>query len=133
MFHRVLAGGFALRYQPAAWILHTHRRDFDALKRQLYTNGRSYGVYLIKRWVKREIPRGETLRYALHWFAGWVCARFVRGLRRRPFFPRTLLWAELRGAISAPWAYIATYRAAGGAAATPESSIAAKAVADPAE
>jgi glycosyltransferase involved in cell wall biosynthesis len=110
MFHRVLAGGFTIRYQPDAWILHTHRRDLDGLRRQLYANGRSHGVYLIKRWVKGNIRRRETLVYALYWLLGWVCARFLRGLWHRPFFPRTLLWAELKGAISAPWAYVATYR-----------------------
>ncbi len=109
MFHRVLVHGYTLRYQPDAWILHTHRRDLDGLRRQLYANGRSHGVYLIKRLVECSIRRRETLGYASYWFLGWVCARFLRGLWHRRFFPRTLLWAELKGAISAPWAYVAAY------------------------
>jgi GT2 family glycosyltransferase len=111
MFHRVLAAGFTLRYQPDAWILHTHRRDFDGLCHQIYSNGRSHGVYIIKRLMEGSVSRSEVLRYALYWFWGWVCSRLVRRVfRKHSECPRSLLWAEFRGALSAPWAFYATYR-----------------------
>jgi glycosyltransferase involved in cell wall biosynthesis len=111
MFYRVLAAGFTLRYQPDAWVLHTHRREFDGLRRQLYANGRSYGVYLLKRLREGGVSPTAWMRASYHWFIGWICERFVRGVfARRSFYPRTLLWAELSGALSAPWAYYMTYR-----------------------
>lgn len=110
MFHRVLTAGLTLRYEPSALVWHQHRRDLDGLWRQLYNNGRSFGVYLIKLWLAGSIERREVARFAAGWFVAWVLARFVRGLVRAEHFPLSLLWAELWGALHAPWAYVVTYR-----------------------
>ncbi|MGH2521106.1 MAG: glycosyltransferase [Anaerolineales bacterium] len=109
MFHRILVAGLAIRYEPAAVVRHQHRRDMPGLRHQLYNNGRSFGVYLIKVWRSRSLDRRVVARYALGWFGGWVLARFIKGLLWLERFPLPLLWAELWGACSAPWAYTATY------------------------
>ena len=61
MFHRVLAAGLKLRYEPAAWARHRHRRDIEGLRRQIYNNGRSYGVLLLKIWKTRSVPRKAVI------------------------------------------------------------------------
>ena len=48
IFHRVLVSGLTIRYEPAAVVWHYHRRDLEQLRKQLYTNGRAFGVYLLK-------------------------------------------------------------------------------------
>ncbi len=48
LFHRFVARGYTLHYDPSALVWHTHRRQFAALHRQVYDNGRSFGCYLIR-------------------------------------------------------------------------------------
>lgn len=110
MFHRILASGGALSYNPAAWVRHRHRRDMAGLKRQIYSNGRAFGVYLIKIWRTRSMPRSAVACFAAGWASGWLLARLFRRLRRKTRFPLGLIWAEIWGALHAPWAYRATYR-----------------------
>ena len=110
MFHRILVSGGAIAYNPAAWVRHRHRRDMAGLKRQIYSNGRAFGVYLIKIWRTRSMPRSALTRFAAGWAAGWLLARLFLRLRRKTRFPLGLIWAEIWGALHAPWAYRATYR-----------------------
>jgi glycosyltransferase involved in cell wall biosynthesis len=106
MFYRVLAAGLTLRYEPDAFIRHRHRRSYSGLRRQIYANGKSYGVYLIKTWPAGE-KRGAA-KYAARWMSGWVVRRLFRRFLGWEDIPCDLLWAEFRGALAAPWAYLAT-------------------------
>ncbi len=110
MFHRVVAGGGTLRYEPDALVRHRHRREMKGLYRQLRDDGRSYGVYLLKRWREREVPRRSVARFFLLRWGPWLAGRVVLGLLGRHRLPLPLLWAGLWGALQAPWAYVATYR-----------------------
>ena len=69
MFHRTLAAGGTLRYQPSAIVHHYHRREMRALRRQLYDNGRAFGVYLISRVRCGE--RGEAVIAYAAGCGGW--------------------------------------------------------------
>lgn len=112
LFHRLLAAGCAIRYEPAARVRHHHRREMPELARQLRENGRSFGVYLLLAWRAGGVGRGAVALAAAHWCA-WLLGRLARGLLGRHPLPPALLWAELRGALEAPAAYRA-YRRAGG-------------------
>ena len=100
LFHRLLAAGFVLRYEPAAVVHHHHRRTMAELRRQLRDNGRSYVFYLRKVWRRRTVPRPAVARFAAGW-AAWLAGRLVRGLLGRHRLPVGLLWAELAGAFTA--------------------------------
>lgn len=110
MFQRVILSGGTLRYEPGAIVRHRHRRDFDGLRRQLYCNGRSYGVYLIRNWKERRVGRIPLASYVLFQWMPWLAGRIVLGLIGRHRLPLRLLWAELRGALGSPWAYAESYR-----------------------
>jgi glycosyltransferase involved in cell wall biosynthesis len=114
MFHRVLAAGLIMRYEPAALVWHQHRRDMRALRRQVHDNGRSFGVYLGKIWATRSVPRQAVLRYAaIEWCAGWLLRRAWRSIVTRPGSPGAVFaWTELVGVLTAPWAYWRTYATA---------------------
>jgi hypothetical protein len=112
IFHRAMVAGFALRYAPAAMVRHQHRRDLDALRRQLYQNGRAFGVYLLKIWVRRSVPRRHVIRFAAGWFSGWLLARLIACTLGRLRFPLALVLAELEGALHAPWAWYQVCRRA---------------------
>ena len=110
LFHRLVGAGLMLRYEPKALVRHEHRRGLDELHRQIYSNGRSFGVYLIKIWRTHSVPRREAAGYAARWVMGWLVARLVRSATGQLSFPVALTWAEVWGALHAPWAYVATYR-----------------------
>lgn len=96
-FHRLLTAGLTIAYQPGAWMRHQHRRDIDALRQQLYANGRAYGAYLRKVHASGRIPRGQVLRFAAGWVQ-WLAGRSVRAIFTSRPLPRSLVWAELHGA-----------------------------------
>lgn len=110
LFHRLIEAGYVLRYEPLAVVRHRHRREMDALRKQLRENGRAYGVYLIKVLRAGSVGRAATLQFAARWAGGWLLTRLLRGLLGRERFPIRLIWAEIAGALSAPLAYVATYR-----------------------
>jgi glycosyltransferase involved in cell wall biosynthesis len=104
MFHRVVASGRTLLYQPAALVWHRHRRGMDELERQLGDDGCAFTVYLINLWRKRTVPRRAVLSFALRRWVPWLLKRFIRGLFGRGVLPLPLLWAPVRGLIAAPQA-----------------------------
>ncbi|HJX27414.1 MAG TPA: glycosyltransferase [Thermoanaerobaculia bacterium] len=108
LFHRLLRSGAVLRYEPEARVRHHHRRDLAGLRQQIRNNGRSYGVYLLKVWRERSVPRPAVARFALGWCA-WLGGRLVLGLLGRHRLPLSLLWAEVRGAFEAPSAFRLVY------------------------
>ena len=107
MFHRVLAAGLTMRYEPAALVWHQHRRDRAGLRRQIYHNGRSFGVYLGKIWARQSVPRAAVVRYAIReWGAGWLApSRVAEHHPQRDRRTPSCAWAELLGVATAPWAY----------------------------
>jgi GT2 family glycosyltransferase len=110
MFHRTVAAGLPLWYEPRALVWHQHRRDISGLRRQLYNDGRSFAVYLIKLWRTHTVPRRSVARFALWRWGPWLVGRTVIGALGRHPLPLPLLWAGLWGALHGPTAYVATYR-----------------------
>ncbi len=107
MFHRLVAAGHALRYEPAALVWHTHRRDLAALRRQLFNNGRSFGAYLLTCAARRSVPLGSIAAFALFdWAGGWLLRRLLIPGK----LPRSLVLAEILGAILSPLAYWRAHR-----------------------
>jgi peptidoglycan/xylan/chitin deacetylase (PgdA/CDA1 family)/GT2 family glycosyltransferase len=107
MFHRVLAAGFDIQYQPSAIVWHRQHRTMPELEQKLHRNGRSFGVYLLKLFGTGSVSRLAVLRYTLlHWLPLLV-GRLVLGVLGRHHLPVRLLAAELAGAATAPFAYAA--------------------------
>lgn len=110
MFHRVIAAGMPLWYEPGALVWHQHRREVADLRRQLYNDGRSFAVYLLKLWRDRTVPRRSVARYAVWVWGRWLAGRVILGALGRHRLPFSVLWANLRGAMDGPRAFFATYR-----------------------
>jgi glycosyltransferase involved in cell wall biosynthesis len=102
MFHRLVARGYTLVYEPAALVWHTHRRDVASLRRLVHNNGRSFGAYLLTCGRNRTASRRSILRFAIREWLGWW---LLRRLYRPGGFPRRLIAVELAGALQSPLAY----------------------------
>jgi glycosyltransferase involved in cell wall biosynthesis len=112
-FHRVVAAGHTLRYEPAAYVYHVHRRDRSALVRQIANNGRSFPAYLLT--VARHYPnqRGAVISFALRqWLWGWLVKRGIKSIWRRDWQTASFVAAELRGSLGAIQGYRESQRAA---------------------
>ena len=102
MFHRVIVGGHLLLYEPGAVVWHRHRRTLDELKKQLYDDGRAFTIYLMKVGRVGTIKRRHVLSFTIRNWISWLVGRLGRGLVGRERLPVDMLWAPIRGVLSAP-------------------------------
>ena len=101
-FHRIVANGYTLVYDPAAFVWHSHRRDFKSLRLQLFDNGCGFGAYLMTCNRKRTVSRFQILRFVIYdWFYWWIIRRLFKPNKHR----RRLILSELKGALTSPFAY----------------------------
>lgn len=105
-FYRTVAAGHALRYEPAATVRHTHRRDQASLRRQIYNNGRSFAAYLMTIGRNEPERRRAVLWFGLRWWLWeWLLKRVLTSIRQRDRWTLRFALIELWGACSAPEAY----------------------------
>jgi hypothetical protein len=111
LFHRILAAGMKIRYQPSALVWQRYPRGDSWLLRQFYQDERAFGVYLLKLLKTRTVPRRAVLQYAMdRCYRDRLLAHVREGRRKRLPLLRQLGFAEIRGAIHALWAYTIRYR-----------------------
>jgi glycosyltransferase involved in cell wall biosynthesis len=106
MFFRCVAAGNMLRYEPAALVWHTHRRDKAALDRQIYHNGRAFPAYILT--VARNFPdlRMAVFQFGIRqWLWGWLVKRWIISRIQRDRRTAHYTQVELRGALSSLKAY----------------------------
>jgi glycosyltransferase involved in cell wall biosynthesis len=103
MFHRILARGKTLAYEPGMLVWHYHRPGMEDLRRLARNNGCSFGAYLLTCLRNRTVGPATVFHFAINsWFGDWLLPRLVRpaGLTRG------LVLAELEGALHSPVAYL---------------------------
>jgi glycosyltransferase involved in cell wall biosynthesis len=101
---RVLSRGYRAVYDPAAVVWHRHRREWDALRNQLY----GYGVGVFAWWTRALLVEGElgVLRVGPSYFLHYHVMNLVRAFFRRPgSMPFDLACAGFAGALAGPWMY----------------------------
>ena len=120
MFYRVLKSGYRILYTPAALNWHRHRRTWPELLQALYGHG--VGVYAF--WTRCLLVEREFGVFKIAWDWFWRTQRpaLVRAYRRRrqdghrsgvwqaKETPFDLLWAEWRGCLAGPGAYLSARR-----------------------
>ena len=107
MFHRVLATGGVLRYEPTALVLHRHRRTLDALRSQMAGNGGLWAFMLSARAGRR--TTWWQIARVMIWTARWYWLGRVAHAALIPNrLPVALPLAEVRGTVHA--ALTRTYR-----------------------
>lgn len=99
MWYRLLAAGWTCRYDPAAVVRHHHRRDPDALLRQMYGYMRGHTCALLVQF-ERNRHWGNLARMVLvlpKWQAKLGLQILARRVRRAPEPADALYGPQLRG------------------------------------
>lgn len=99
MFHRVVAKGYKLIYDPSVMVWHIHRADLKGLKKQVFMNGKSFFYYLATVFRNNTVPRPVVIRFMVFdWIWGWI---FKNMLFNKYQISRKLLLQELNGLLQA--------------------------------
>ena len=111
IFVRIIRAGMSIAYEPASVAWHTHRADFEGLRKQMFGYGAGLTAFITKHLLDRS-SRGDLVR------------RIPRGVRRmvtlsqdsqKSVAPtalpsRALLLRELRGMAAGPVLYVLARR-----------------------
>jgi GT2 family glycosyltransferase len=108
-FYRTLTHGFRIVYDPTALVWHRHRRDWNALRRNIY----GYSVGVFAWWTRCLLVEKEftLLKVAPSWFWKHHVRNLVRTLLKRPgHLPLDLALSEFLGALTGPINYVRSRR-----------------------
>ncbi len=103
LFYKVLKLGYTIIYEPKSYVWHKHRTDLKSLKKQIYNYSKGHVSYHLKTWLSdkdwRGIVRilGEVPKFQIR--------QLARSLLGRSSYPSSLIWLEIKGYLTGPWAY----------------------------
>jgi len=102
LFYKVLKAGYAIVYEPAAWVWHKHRRDLGGLRRQIFSYSKGHVAYHLTTLL-----RDREWRAMIN-LVIFLPAHHVRRTLRRLFgrsdYPLSLIFVETVGNLAGPWA-----------------------------
>ncbi len=102
VFYKVLRAGYAIVYEPSAFVWHYHRTDMPALRRQIYSYAKGHVAYQL-----RTLFRDRDLR-ALARFFVQLPAVYLSRVRARlkdgDEYPLRLVALEVAGTLAGPFA-----------------------------
>jgi hypothetical protein len=111
LFFQVIVQGHQLVYAPSSLVYHLHRREYEALRKQIYSFGIGLTAYLTKSLLENphllldflmKVPSG--LLFALS-------AQSPKNSKKRHHYPKELTKLELKGMIYGPLAYLRSRKA----------------------
>lgn len=106
MFQRVVVFGYKLRYEPLALVKHYHRKDYKALRKQIFNNGKSFPAYLLSI---KEYSQGEQfslLKFAvIDWLLKWHIVRIVKSILQSDRKTLILAYYEIMGSLASLFSY----------------------------
>jgi glycosyltransferase involved in cell wall biosynthesis len=100
IFYRVLRADKPLIYEGSMAVYHRHRRDYEGLRRQMWTWGLGFMAFVAKTWQTDAASRFK-LRVMVLGFFRYITAMAVRttlGRYQHPWSPDLAIW-EAVGAI----------------------------------
>jgi GT2 family glycosyltransferase len=110
-WYRLLAAGWTCRYEPSAVAYHFHRRERDALARQIFAYMRGHVTALLIQFERHR--HWGNLRRLLVTLPVWYVGRSARRLVRGADDTNHLLRDEVRGALAGVIYYLRTPRPPG--------------------
>jgi len=102
----VMLGGGTLVYQPTAITRHSHRRDYEMLRRLLLGYGRGLGAYYLSVLLRHPGTAAEMLKLSRRALTDELSHRSGRFEELGDDFPRELLRANRIGLLQGPFMYV---------------------------
>jgi GT2 family glycosyltransferase len=102
VFYRVLKAGFAIAYEPDAYVWHRHRRTMAALRKQIYSYSKGHVAYHLTTWLRDGDVRG--LVRLLYELPQVYLRRSVHHLRGSSEYPLSFIGLEILGTLAGPFA-----------------------------
>lgn len=100
LFYKIIRAGFALVYVPDAYVWHTHRRDPEALRRQIYNYSKGHVAYHLTTLLN-DGDRRALFRLSFELPRAYV-SRIARRLTGRSKYPVSLILLEIWGNMIGP-------------------------------
>jgi cellulose synthase/poly-beta-1,6-N-acetylglucosamine synthase-like glycosyltransferase len=105
-FLRTILAGHAIAYRPTAVVFHRHRRDYDALRKQVLHYGMAVTALLTKTILDRPSVALELMSRAPAGVRYALSNASSKNQYRTASYPRELKLLELAGFVAGPWAYL---------------------------
>lgn len=106
VFFQVIMHGHKLVYEPAALLYHPHRRDYTALRKQMYHYGVGLTAYLTKILLDNLLL---LLGFIPNLFYGLTFAfssASLKNSKKSAHYPKELTTDERKGMVHGPFAYV---------------------------
>ena len=102
LFYRVLKAGYAIAYEPDAFVWHKHRSSMSALRRQIYSYAKGHAAYQLTTWLQDGDRRGLVrLVYELPVV---YARRTWQRISRQSEYPVAFVVLEILGTLAGPLA-----------------------------
>jgi hypothetical protein len=102
LFYKVLRAGYAIKYEPSAYVWHHHRADLAALRRQIYSYAKGHVAYQLTTLLRDRDLR--ALARLLHGLPAVYASRTYDRLRGTSEYPLDLIATEVLGSLVGPFA-----------------------------
>jgi hypothetical protein len=111
LFFQVIVQGHQLVYAPASLVYHLHRREYEALRKQIYSFGIGLTAYLTKSLLENphllldfvtKVPAGLLFT---------LSTQSPKNGKKQAHYPKELTKLELKGMLYGPLAYLRSRRA----------------------
>ena len=111
-FFEVITRGYSLVYEPAALVLHWHRREYAGLRKQAYGYGVGLTAYLTKTLVDKPVRVFDLALKAPRGLKFVFSSRSAKNSRKLADYPKELTGIERKGMLQGPLAYLRSRRQA---------------------
>jgi GT2 family glycosyltransferase len=113
LFYKTLKAGYALVYEPAAYVWHNHREDLAGLRQQLYRYSKGHVAYHLTT-LFRDHDFRALLNLCVH-LPAWRIKQIIKTVRdrllgRKNVYPLALVWLEIAGNLAGPWSLWRSWR-----------------------
>jgi len=108
LFYKVLKAGYSMIYEARAQVWHKHRRDFPALRRQIYNYSKGFVSYQLTTLLRDGDRR--SLFNVFVYLPLYHLKRCYYSLRGWIDYPISLTLLEVTGNLAGPWSLWQSYR-----------------------
>ncbi len=107
---RTILSGFTIAYEPRALVHHSHRTDYASLQRQIHSYGVGLSAYYLRTLTHRPSLALDFLRKLPAGLQHLLKSGDAAAVPSAVKYPKDLLWAERRGILQGPLAYLKSRR-----------------------